>query len=91
VIGVGGGFKAEVNLLALMGKRGTLRASTLRPRPLEEKADTARAVERELLPALVAGTIHVPIAQTFALADAESAYAAFSTSGKFGKVVLLND
>jgi putative PIG3 family NAD(P)H quinone oxidoreductase len=91
VIGVGGGFKAEVNLLALMGKRGTLRASTLRPRPLEEKADTARAVERELLPALAAGTIQVPIAQTFAMADAEAAYDAFATSGKFGKVVLLND
>ena len=46
VIGVGGGFKAEVNLLALMGKRATLRASTLRARPLEEKAATARAMER---------------------------------------------
>jgi len=89
VIGVGAGFKAEVNLLALMGKRATLRASTLRPRPLEEKAATARAVERELLPALADGTIHVPVAQTFPLADAEAAYAAFATSGKFGKVVLL--
>ena len=91
VIGVGAGFKAEVNLLALMGKRATLRASTLRPRPLEEKAATARAVERELLPALAAGAIRVPVAQTFALADAEAAYAAFATGGKFGKVVLLND
>ena len=91
VIGVGGGFKAEVNLLALMGKRATLRASTLRPRPLEEKAATARAVERELLPALAAGTIHVPIAQTFPLAQAEAAYAAFTTGGKFGKVVLVGD
>src|SRR5204863_1703697 len=50
VIGVGAGFKAEVNLLALMGKRATLRASTLRPRPLEAKAATARAMEREVLP-----------------------------------------
>src|SRR6185436_18107043 len=31
VIGVGAGFKAEVNLLTLMGKRATIRASTLRP------------------------------------------------------------
>ena len=47
VIGVGGtGFKAEVNLLALMGKRATLRASTLRARPLEEKAQTARLMEQ---------------------------------------------
>ncbi len=91
VIGVGGGFKAEVNLLALMGKRATLRGSTLRPRPLEEKAAAARAVERELLPALTAGRIDVPIAETFALAEAEAAYDAFTTSGKFGKVVLVVD
>src|SRR4051794_40427931 len=32
VIGVGAGFKAEVNLLALMGKRASIRASTLRAR-----------------------------------------------------------
>ena len=41
VIGVGAGFKAEVNLLALMGKRALLRGSTRRARPLEEKAATA--------------------------------------------------
>ena len=90
VLGILAAAQAYV-LLALMGKRGTLRASTLRPRPLEEKAATARAVERELLPALAAGTIHVPIAHTFPLAEAEAAYDAFTTSGKFGKVVLLND
>ena len=39
VIGVGGtGPKAELNLLGLMQKRGAIRASTLRARPLEEKA-----------------------------------------------------
>lgn len=91
VIGVGAGFKAEVNLLALMGKRATLRASTLRSRPLEEKAATARAVERELLPALAAGRIRVPIAGTFGLAEAEAAYDTFTAGGKFGKVVLLSD
>src|SRR3954470_9124787 len=69
VIGVGAGFKAEVNLLALMGKRATLRASTLRVRPLEEKALTARAMEREVLPLFAAGRLRVPIAETFALDD----------------------
>jgi NADPH:quinone reductase len=38
VIGVGAGFTAELNLLALMGKRGRIHGSTLRPRPLEDKA-----------------------------------------------------
>lgn len=89
VIGVGAGFKAEVNLLALMGKRGTLRASTLRARPLEEKALTARAVEREVLPAVAAGRIRVPVAETFALADAPAAYDRFTAGGKLGKIVLL--
>jgi putative PIG3 family NAD(P)H quinone oxidoreductase len=89
VIGVGAGFKAEVNLLALMGKRATLRASTLRARPLEEKALTARAVEREVLPAVAAGRIRVPVAETFALADATAAYDRFTAGGKLGKIVLL--
>lgn len=88
VIGVGAGFKAEVNLLALMGKRATLRGSTLRARPLEEKAMVARAVEREVLPALAAGEIVVPIVETFALADVDAAYARFTAGGKLGKIVL---
>src|SRR5688572_31161477 len=78
VIGVGAGFKAEVNLLALMGKRATLRASTLRARPLEEKALTARLLERHVLPLLEEGELHVPVAQTFALDAVEEAYDAFT-------------
>ncbi len=89
VIGVGAGVKAELNLLALMGKRATLRGSTLRARPLEEKAQAARAVEREVLPALAAGRVRVPVAQTFALADAAAAYDRFTRGGKLGKIVLV--
>src|SRR3954447_8291880 len=88
VIGVGAGFKAEVNLLALMGKRGTLRASTLRVRPLEEKALTARAMERQVLPLFEAGRLKVPIAEAFALDDVEAAYDRFAAGGKLGKIVL---
>jgi NADPH2:quinone reductase len=88
VIGVGAGFKAEVNLLALMGKRATLRASTLRARPLEEKAATARAVEREVLPLLAAGRVGVVIADTFPLEHARAAYDRFTAGGKVGKIVL---
>lgn len=88
VIGVGAGFKAEVNLLALMGKRAVLRGSTLRARPLEEKAAVSRAVEREVLPALAAGAIKVPIVETFPLADVAAAYDRFTAGGKLGKIVL---
>jgi len=88
VIGVGAGFKAEVNLLALMGKRATLRASTLRARPLEEKAATARAMERHVLPLLDRGELTVPVAAEFPLADAPAAYERFTAGGKLGKVIL---
>ena len=46
VIGVGAGFKAEVNLLALMGARGGHHGSTCGPRTLEDKADAA-SIERK--------------------------------------------
>lgn len=88
VIGVGAGFKAEVNLLALMGKRATLRASTLRARPLEEKALAMRAVEREVLSHFATGALRVPVAATYPLEEAEAAYDRFAQGGKLGKIVL---
>ncbi len=91
VIGVGAGFKAEVNLLALMNKRAVLRGSTLRARPLEQKAATARAVERHVLPLFERGALRVPVAATFPLDAAHDAYESFSAGGKVGKIVLLCD
>ncbi len=88
VIGVGAGGKAEVNLLALMAKRGAIRASTLRARPLEEKAATARAVERSVLPLLERGAARVPVAETFPLDSVHDAYERFAAGGKLGKIVL---
>ncbi|TMK64506.1 MAG: NAD(P)H-quinone oxidoreductase [Actinobacteria bacterium] len=88
VIGISAGAKAELNLGALMGTRGTVRGSTLRPRPLEEKALAARAVERHVLPLVERGAVSVPIADTFPLDQAEDAYDRFAEGGKLGKVVL---
>jgi putative PIG3 family NAD(P)H quinone oxidoreductase len=88
VIGVPAGVKAELNLLALMGKRARIMASTLRARPLEEKAATARALEREVLPLFERGRLRVPVAETFALADVAAAYERFAAGGKLGKVLL---
>jgi putative PIG3 family NAD(P)H quinone oxidoreductase len=88
VIGVGGGPKAELNLLALMGKRGRIAASTLRARPLEEKAIAQRRVEAEVLPLFESGALRVPVAETFPLAEAEAAYDRFAAGGKLGKIVL---
>jgi NADPH:quinone reductase len=89
VIGVGAGFKAEVNLLAMMGKRAVVRGSTLRARPLEEKAIAMRRVEAEVLPLFDTGALIVPVAATFPLDQAEAAYERFTAGGKLGKIVLL--
>ena len=89
VIGIGAGAKAEIHLAALMGKRGTIRASTLRPRPLEEKAAAMRAVEKHVLPLFDSGDLKVPIAETFPLEKALKAYDRFEQGGKFGKIVLV--
>ena len=88
VIGIGAGAKTEVNLAMVLGKRATLRGSTLRARPLEQKADAARRVERNVLPLVEAGRVKVPVADTFSLPDAEKAYERFAAGGKLGKVVL---
>jgi NADPH:quinone reductase-like Zn-dependent oxidoreductase len=88
VIGVGAGAKAELNLLALMGKHARIHGSTLRARPLEEKAAAMRLVEREVLPLFETGALEVPVADVFPLAEAEAAYERFAAGGKLGKVVL---
>jgi NADPH2:quinone reductase len=88
VVGVGGGAKAELNMLALMGKRGRIHGSMLRPRALEEKSIATRRVEREVLPLIASGKIGVPIAETFPLEEASAAYDRFAAGGKLGKIVL---
>src|SRR6476661_6190255 len=88
VIGVSAGAKAELNLLALMGKRARIHGSTLRARPLEEKALAARGVEHEVLPLFETGALSVPVAETFPLQEAAAAYDRFAAGGKLGKIVI---
>jgi NADPH:quinone reductase-like Zn-dependent oxidoreductase len=91
VIGIGAGARAEIDLLALMGARGRIHGSTLRGRPLADKALVARRVERHVLPLLADGRVTVPLAETFPLADAAAAYDRFTQGGKLGKIVLVDD
>jgi putative PIG3 family NAD(P)H quinone oxidoreductase len=89
VIGVGGtGPKTEINLLAVMGKRARIHGSTLRARPLEEKAMVARLLEKEVLPLFEQGRLAVPVAATFPLDEVAQAYELFSAGGKLGKIVI---
>ncbi len=89
IIGIGAGAKTEIHLGALMGTRGSIRGSTLRARPFEEKAAAMRAMERHVLPLFDSGALTVPIAETYPLEDAEKAYERFEQGGKLGKIVLV--
>ncbi len=88
VIGIGAGARVELDLGLLMMRRARIHGSTLRARPLEEKALTARALERSVLPLFESGALRVPIAATYPLADAAKAYERFAAGGKLGKIVL---
>jgi NADPH:quinone reductase-like Zn-dependent oxidoreductase len=89
VIGVGAGATVELDLRRLMGRRARVLASTLRSRPLEEKADAARRVEHQTLPLVADGRLRVPVAATFELERAQEAYDRFAAGGKLGKLVLV--
>ena len=91
VIGMGAGATGEINLGLLLVKRGRIHGSTLRSRPLEQKALTARAMERSVLPLFAAGTVSVPVAETYPLDQAPAAYDHFKRGGKLGKIVLTID
>jgi NADPH2:quinone reductase len=88
IIGVGAGASVELNLHGLMQKRARIHGSNLRMRSLEDKALAARAVEHHVAPLLASGDVRVPVAETFAMAEAEAAYERFAAGGKLGKIVL---
>ena len=88
VIGVGGGAQADLNLGTVMMKRILIRGSTLRARPLEEKAIAARAMERHVLPLFQSGRVQVPIAANYPLSRVGEAYERFAAGSKFGKIVV---
>lgn len=87
-IGFGAGGQAEVNLLMLLAKRGSIMASALRSRPLEEKAAASLTVEHHVVPLLADGRVRVPVMESFKLDDVAAAYERFAQGGKLGKIVL---
>ncbi len=89
VIGTGSGAQAMLDFRALSRNRASIRASTLRARPLEDKAIATRAVEREILPLVSRSKLTVVVSSTFPLEEVRASYAAFGARGKLGKIVLL--
>jgi NADPH:quinone reductase-like Zn-dependent oxidoreductase len=86
VIGIGAGARAQLDLRQLMSRRARIVSSTLRARPLEERAVAARLLERQVLP--LVSRLRVPIEAVFSLSDVDAAYERFAAGGKLGKILL---
>jgi putative PIG3 family NAD(P)H quinone oxidoreductase len=82
------GVRAEVNFLPVMLKRLTITGSTLRPRPVAEKAAIAKALRRFIWPQIEAGRIKSVVHATFPLAQASEAHRLMESGTHTGKIVL---
>ena len=88
LIGLMGGAKAETDLAALMVKRARIIGSTLRARPLEEKAEVMRQLAEKVWPEIEAHKILPMIDQVFPIEQVEAAHDLVGTNTTIGKVIL---
>lgn len=88
VIGLQGGVQAELNLGALLAKRGSVSATSLRARPADEKATIVAATAEGLFGHVAAGTLRPVIDSVFALAEVAAAHDRLESSAHIGKIVL---
>jgi NADPH:quinone reductase-like Zn-dependent oxidoreductase len=91
VIGLQGGLKAELNLGALLTKRASVTATSLRGRPVDGpngKARIVAEVREHLWPHIEAGRVRPIIYETVPIQLAGDAHRLLESGVAFGKVVL---
>ncbi|MGV9337294.1 NAD(P)H-quinone oxidoreductase [Streptomyces sp. NPDC003688] len=89
IIGMQGGVKAELNIGALLMKRGAISATSLRARPLSEKAAIVAAVREHVWPLLASGVVRPVVDRELPMTDAAGAHRVVEGSGHIGKVLLV--
>lgn len=88
VIGMQGGTTAELSLGALIAKRAAVIATSLRARPVEEKAAIVAAVREHVWPLLAAGRVRPVIHAMLPMSHAADAHQILEESSHVGKVLL---
>jgi len=88
VIGLQGGRKAELDLLALLQGRKQLLGSTLRTLDADRKASLIADFRLEVLPLLASGALKLVVEGSYPLADAAAAHSALAGGAAFGKILL---
>lgn len=89
VIGLQQGRRGELDLAALMARRGTVLATTLRDRPAAQKAAIMATVRRDVWPLVLAGQVRPMVHARVPLAQAADAHEALEAGEVFGKVLLV--
>lgn len=88
VIGLQGGATAELDLGALLRKRGAVHATSLRARPLKQKAAICSAVVSDLWPLVASGRVRPIVHATYPMDKVADAHRALAASEHVGKLLL---
>lgn len=87
-IGMQQGSRAELDIGALMVKRGTFSSTTLRARPAAQKAKIVAAVAQHVWPAVESGLISPVIDTELPMPEAAEAHRIMTASSHLGKILL---
>lgn len=88
IIALLGGAKATIDCGQVLRRRLIITGSTLRPRPVDFKADIARSLKAHVWPLLESGTIRPIVHATFPLEKAHEAHAMMDAGEQIGKIIL---
>ena len=88
VIGMQGGRRGELDLGALMAKRAAVLATSLRARPLAEKATIVASVRQHVWPLFASGDLRPVVDRVLPMSDAAEAHRVVEASEHVGKVLL---
>ncbi|MDQ1571956.1 MAG: hypothetical protein QOF79_2630 [Actinomycetota bacterium] len=83
------GAPGEFDIGALMRKRGKIWATTLRARPIDERAAIVAGVQTNVMPLFEAGSVRPIIDSVFPLERAADAHRLMESSAHLGKILLL--
>ncbi|MEU5098346.1 NAD(P)H-quinone oxidoreductase [Streptomyces sp. NPDC020996] len=89
IIGMQGGVKGELNIATLLNKRAAISATSLRARPLGEKAAIVAAVREHVWPLIAGGHVRPVVDRELPMNDAAAAHRVVEASGHVGKVLLV--
>lgn len=88
LIGLLGGRKGELDLGALLAKRATVAATTLRSLPLGQKAEIVEGVREQVWPLIAAGKVRPVVDRRLPITDAAEAHRLVESNEHVGKVLL---